>query len=210
MEDERWILKMEDGPWRYLKITPLENDKNHPSLPINFAFKTKKQQQVTLWWYGFSAFTKRSIWYTTKTNIFLQKWWLEACFSFWNGHFFWGGNSLLFGVYLVCGWTTPIEKHARQIGSFPQVFGVKIKHHWKPPASVFVPHHLPAQVNCHWIWSKSEVPRLAGILKLLGHVLQQVTQDFLPSKRWDVHLDVPSVRCKGRVKKTYDLYMTDD
>ena len=38
-------------------------------------------------------------------------------------------------VNLVGGWTTPIEKYARQIGNLPQVWGWKYKY-LKPPSRV--------------------------------------------------------------------------
>ena len=39
---------------------------------------------------------------------------------------------------LVGGWTNPFEKYARQIGSFPQGSGVKIKHVWNhQPAGIY-------------------------------------------------------------------------
>ena len=33
------------------------------------------------------------------------------------------GFSLVYNIFLVGGWTNPIEKYARQIGSFPQGSG---------------------------------------------------------------------------------------
>ena len=38
-------------------------------------------------------------------------------------------------LFLLGGWTNPSEKYDRQIGSFPQGSGVKIKNWFKPPAS---------------------------------------------------------------------------
>ena len=55
--------------------------------------------------------------------------------------------------FLVGGWTNSSEKHARQIGSFPQILGVKIKNMWvatnqlqsqpskNPPVRFFDPKH---------------------------------------------------------------------
>ena len=51
------------------------------------------------------------------TYSFKNDGWKHA-FPFEMVIFLGGGHSLLFGVHLVGGWKTPIEKHARQIGSW--------------------------------------------------------------------------------------------
>ena len=40
-------------------------------------------------------------------------------------------------VFLVGGWTNPFEKYARQIGSFPQAVGGKIKNIWVATTQFF-------------------------------------------------------------------------
>ena len=49
---------------------------------------------------------------------------------------------------LVGGWTNPFQKYARQIGSFPQIFGVKIKSIYLKPPPIFLswvyPHLCPS------------------------------------------------------------------
>ena len=57
---------------------------------------------------------------------------------------------------LVGGWTNPFEKYARQIGSFPPRFGVKIKHMWVATNQIHEGIYLP--VRLWFLQPMNEVP----------------------------------------------------
>ena len=70
-------------------------------------------------------------------------------------------QTIIFGSYLVGGWTNPSEKYARQIGNLPQI-GVKIKSIWN--------HHVEEKGAFKKNWAGFKFTSTSWLKWLVGFV----------------------------------------
>ncbi len=90
-------------------------------------------------------------------------------------------------VLLVGGWTNPIGKYARQIGSFPPRFGVKIKKYLKPPP------RLPELSELIYLgklyWSSAICPDCLGnVPPLMDSIPERISGKM--SSKWNLNSQI--------------------